>query len=58
MNRRQFIKASIPVVALPVAAVTCKCLECGEKEKEETAWDYRVYCYERQQGEWTFSKNI
>ena len=66
MNRRQFIKASIPAVALPAIAITCKYEddEKGpERESSKTSegwkrWDYRVYCYERGQGEWTFSKNI
>jgi hypothetical protein len=61
MNRRQFIKASIPVAVIPAIAITCK-YEDDEKgpEKESSwkRWDYRVYCYERNQGEWTFSKNI
>ena len=59
MNRRQFIKASIPAVAIPAIAITCK-YEDDEKgpEKESVNWDYRVYCYERGQGEWTFSQNI
>jgi hypothetical protein len=59
MNRREFIKASIPAVALPAIAITCK-YEDDEKgpEKESVNWNYRVYCYERQQGEWTFSQNI
>ena len=61
MNRRQFIKASIPAVALPAIAITCKYEddEKGpEKESKNHDWPYRVYCYERKQGEWTFSKNI
>ena len=62
MNRRQFIKASIPAVAIPAIAITCK-YEDDEKgpEKESSGWrrwDYVVYCYERQQGEWTFSQNV
>jgi len=60
MNRRQFIKASIPAVALPAIAITCK-YEDDEKGPEKESmwknWDYRVYCYERQQGEWIFSQN-
>lgn len=61
MNRRQFIKASIPVVAIPAIAITCK-YEDDEKgpEKESSGWkrwDYVVYCYERGQGEWTFTQN-
>ena len=61
MNRRQFIKAAVPVVAIPAIAITCK-YEDDEKGPEKESmwkrWDYRVYCYERQQGEWTFSQNI
>ena len=61
MNRRQFIKAAVPVVAIPAIAITCK-YEDDEKGPEKDAmwkrWDYRVYCYEREQGEWTFSQNI
>tara|TARA_Y100000310_G_scaffold213085_1_gene213984 strand:+ start:453 stop:1001 length:549 start_codon:yes stop_codon:yes gene_type:complete len=61
MNRRQFIKASIPAVAIPAIAITCK-YEDDEKGPEKESmwkrWDYRVYCYERGQGEWTFSQNI
>jgi len=67
MNRRNFIKAAGASTALATWTVTCKYEEKehdpkGEKgEVGETGWkrwDYRVYCYERQQGEWCFSKNI
>tara|TARA_B100000959_G_scaffold270928_1_gene318456 strand:- start:1706 stop:2230 length:525 start_codon:yes stop_codon:yes gene_type:complete len=60
MNRRDFIKgaAALPAVGLiPLEPV----LE--HESLTETAsdpaleWPYRVYCYERKQGEWTFSKN-
>ena len=59
MNRRDFMKASIPAAIIPAVAITCK-YEDDEKgpEKESANWDYRVYCYERQQGEWTFSQNV
>ena len=61
MNRRDFIKSAGVAAALPAIAITCK-YEDDEKgpEKESSwkRWDYRVYCYERQQGEWTFSRNI
>jgi len=61
MNRRQFIKASIPVAVIPAIAITCK-YEDDEKgpEKESSwkRWDYVVYCYEREQGEFIFSENI
>ena len=62
MNRRDFIKASIPAVALPAIAITCKYEDDEKGSKKESSggkrWDYRVYCYEREQGEWTFSQNI
>ena len=60
MNRRQFIKASIPVAVIPAIAITCKYEddEKGpEKESKNCDWPYRIYCYERQQGEWTFNHN-
>ena len=61
MNRRQFIKASIPAAAIPAIAITCK-YEDDEKGPEKESmwknWDYRVYCYERKQGEWTFNYNV
>ena len=60
MNRRDFIKASIPVAVIPAIAITCK-YEDDEKGPEKESmwkrWDYRVYCYEREQGEWLFSEN-
>jgi len=66
MNRRDFIKTAGASTALATWTVTCKYEEpekgstpdptkgeCGWKR-----WEYVVYCYERNQGEWTFSKNI
>ena len=65
MNRRDFIKKAGVMGALTTWTVTCKYEEPeqdpkGEKgEVGETGynWDYRVYCFERGQGEWTFSQN-
>tara|TARA_B100000029_G_scaffold206128_1_gene203926 strand:- start:139 stop:699 length:561 start_codon:yes stop_codon:yes gene_type:complete len=65
MNRRDFIKGSVPA-ALATWTVTCKYEEPKESTPTETTpqpecgyrWDYRVYCYERAQGEWLFSDNI
>jgi len=66
MNRRDFIKSASLAATIPAIAITCK-YEDDEKGKEALNdiphengynWDYRVYCYERQQGEWTFSENI
>jgi len=65
MNRRDFIKTVVPSAAL-TWTVTCK-YEEPEKgstpdptdgEQGRCEWPYRVYCYEREQGEWTFSQNI
>jgi len=64
MNRRDFIKGSVPA-ALATWTVTCKYEEPEQDPKGEKGevgergynWDYRVYCYERAQGEWTFSQN-
>jgi len=66
MNRRDFIKAAVPSAALATWTVNCKYEEKehdpkgeeGEKGETGRNWNYRVYCYERQQGEWTFSQNI
>ena len=60
MNRRQFIKAAVPAAAIPAIAITCKYEddEKGPEKEGKRDWPYRVYCYEREQGEWTFSANI
>jgi hypothetical protein len=64
MNRRDFIKSASAAAAIPAIAITCK-YEDDEKganldlpNENESMWKYRVYCYEREQGEWTFSQNI
>ena len=66
MNRRDFLKKT-GVGALATWTVTCKYEEPEHDPKGEQGetgetgckrWDYRVYCYERGQGEWTFSQNI
>ena len=66
MNRRQFIKAGLPVAVIPAIAITCK-YEDDEKGEAsltgttlppETFWPYVVYCYEREQGEWIFTQNL
>ena len=65
MNRREFIKKAGVMGALTTWTVTCKYEEeehdpKGEKGKVGKTgfnWDYRVYCYERGQGQWTFSQN-
>ena len=60
MNRRQFIKASVPAMAIPAIAITCKYEddEKGPEKESKCDWPYVVYCYERQQGEWTFNYNV
>ena len=58
MNRRNFLKAA---AVIPAVTITCKYKDDGkepEKESKNGDWPYRAYCYERKQGEWTFSKNI
>ena len=60
MNRRQFIKSAGVAAALPAISLTCK-YEDDEKgpEKESSKgkrWEYVVYCYEREQGEWVFKR--
>ena len=62
MNRRDFLKAVPLAASIPAISITCR-YEDDEKgpEKESSkgvGWDYRVYCYERGQGEWTFSQNV
>tara|TARA_Y100000593_G_scaffold93309_1_gene187755 strand:- start:13087 stop:13638 length:552 start_codon:yes stop_codon:yes gene_type:complete len=66
MNRRDFIKAAVPSAALATWTVTCKYEEEhrdpkgheGKKGETGVRWEYIVYCYERQQGEWIFSENV
>ena len=66
MNRRDFIKKASVMGALTTWTVTCKYEEEEQDPKGEEGevgevglrWNYRVYCYEREQGEWTFSENI
>ncbi|MAF43652.1 MAG: hypothetical protein CMI54_05730 [Parcubacteria group bacterium] len=56
MNRRDFIKAVPALAVLPTIAQQ----ETRDKrmlELPDGEWPYRVYCYEREQGEWTFSHN-
>jgi len=60
MNRREFIKASIPAAVIPAIVITCKYEddEKGPEKESKCDWPYVVYCYERQQGEWTFNYNV
>ena len=66
MNRRDFIKKSSVMGALTTWTVTCQYEEKDHDPKGDEGktgevgyrWDYRVYCYEREQGEWVFSQNI
>tara|TARA_B100000959_G_C14840229_1_gene565717 strand:- start:212 stop:727 length:516 start_codon:yes stop_codon:yes gene_type:complete len=64
MNRRDFIKSAGLAATIPAIAITCK-YEDDEKganlnlpNENGSMWNYIVYCYERQQGEWTFSQNV
>ena len=62
MNRRNFIKTVPALAALPaIASVENEkedSLSGGNAQDKSCDWPYRVYCYERQQGEWTFKENI
>ena len=65
MNRRDFIKgAAVSATAMPMLLNVTEeksCCHVGHKgETGETGchWPYRVYCFEREQGEWIFSKNL
>ena len=65
MNRRTFIKGTGLSAALATWTVTCKYEDDEKRPERESSktsegwkrWDYRVYCYERGQGEWLFSEN-
>ena len=59
MNRREFIKTAAPAAVIPAIAITCKYEddEKGPEKESSVGWNYRVYCYEREQGEWIFSQN-
>ena len=51
MNRRTFLKAAAATAAIgPQIAIP--------NEPNKCDWSYRLYCYERYQGEWTFKENI
>jgi len=55
------MKAAVPAAIIPAIAITCKYEddEKGpEKESKSHDWPYIVYCYERQNGEWTFNYNV
>ena len=62
MNRRDFIKTSTAtVVTAPLAALLAspRTENTGvTSPQNHQRWDYRVYCYERQQGEWLFAENV
>ena len=61
MNRRDFIKttgAAVAASSLPSTAEESQGVLTGTTINPHRMWSYRVYCYERGQGEWTFSQNI
>lgn len=57
MNRRDFIKSTTIAATIPAISLTCKYEDDEKGPEKEAALNYRVYCYERGQGEWTFSTN-
>ena len=61
MNRRDFIKTTGAAVAKLLTFSSrrvTKGVLTGTTINPHRMWSYRVYCYERGQGEWTFSTNI
>ena len=60
MNRRDFIKttgAAVAASSLPSSGEESQGELTGTTINPHRMWSYRVYCYERGQGEWTFSTN-
>ena len=60
MNRRDFIKttgAAVAASSLPSPAEESRGELTGTTINPHRMWSYRVYCYERGQGEWTFNTN-
>ena len=57
MNRRDFIKSTAVAATIPAISLTCKYEDDEKGPEKEAGCNYRVYCYERGQGEWTFSKD-
>jgi hypothetical protein len=58
MNRRDFIKTTGVIAAAgPLTTSLSEGRQTGTT-LPPLSWDYRVYCYEREQGEWVFSQNI
>lgn len=57
MNRRDFIKSTAVAATIPAISLTCKYEDDEKGPEKEAAWNYRVYCYEREQGEWAFRTN-
>ena len=61
MNRRDFIKttgAAVAASSLPSSGEESQGELTGTTINPHRMYSYRVYCYERGQGEWTFSQNI
>ena len=57
MNRRQFIKTTAAAATLPGPILSAQSSNEVDSAKCKE-WSYRVYCFERAQGEWIFSQNI
>ena len=64
MNRRDFIATTAAASLVPQLPFASEKLEnaalghVGHSGEIGKSWNYIVYCYERGQGEWTFSQNI
>jgi hypothetical protein len=60
MNRRDFIKttgAAVAASSLPSSGEESQGELTGTTINPHRMYSYRVYCYERGQGEWTFNTN-
>lgn len=61
MNRRDFIKttgAAVAASSLPSSGEESQGELTGTTINPHRMYSYRVYCYERGQGEWTFNTNL
>ena len=56
MDRRTFIKSAAALTIAP-AAISVSAHSQPTDGLSSIRWPYIVYCYERGQGEWTFSEN-
>lgn len=58
MDRRTFIKSAAALSLAPTAINASTDSLPSDTSSINCRWPYIVYCYEREQGEWVFSKNV